>query len=216
MFNVNASSSFFFINWLRKNLGATINQGFVSKGSLFLFVEPFWLLFILNFLSLQTNCQFRVLSDLCVVDIPQRISRFEIIYQLVSLRYSRYLCVRTSVKSFGVVPSVVCLFQAAGWYEREAFDLFGVLFSGHPDLRRLLTDYGFDGHPLRKDFPLSGFCDLRYDISKKQIITEPLEFSQSFRYFIFTNAKQLTNPAISIFYKNLLCTAGLSKLTFLF
>lgn len=213
MLNVKVSSLFLFIRWLSHALGNVLEQVSVSRGSPVLWVHFFWLPLVLNFLCLHTNCQFRLLSDLCVVDTPQRASRFEVVYQLVSLRFSRRIALKFQVGCSGVVPSSTFLFKAANWYEREAFDLFGVLFSGHPDLRRLLTDYGFDGHPLRKDFPLSGFSELRYDSSKKQIISEPLEFSQYFRTFIFINAKQRTSPAFFTYEKaSFLCSVGQSRL----
>ncbi|PUU75375.1 hypothetical protein B9Z19DRAFT_994989 [Tuber borchii] len=122
-------------------------------------------------------------SDITAVDYPTRSNRFEVVYNLLSIRHNSRIRVKTYADEASPVPSITGLYDGANWYEREVYDLFGVLFVGHPDLRRIMTDYGFDGHPLRKDFPLTGYTELRYDEEKKRIVVEPLEMTQAFRNF---------------------------------
>ena len=130
---------------------------------------------------------FKVLVDITAVDYPARRERFEIVYNLLSLKHNRRVRVKTTAGEETPVPSVVSVFSVAGWYEREVWDLFGVLFAGNPDLRRLLTDYGFDGHPLRKDFPLTGYVEVRYDEEQKRVVYEPVKLKQEFRNFDFVS-----------------------------
>jgi NADH dehydrogenase (ubiquinone) Fe-S protein 3 len=117
------------------------------------------------------------------VDYPTRAQRFEVVYNLLSVRHNARVRVKTYADEASAVPSATRLFEGANWYEREVYDLFGVFFAGHPDLRRIMTDYGFDGHPLRKDFPMTGYTEVRYDEEKKRIVVEPLEMTQAFRDF---------------------------------
>jgi len=124
----------------------------------------------------------------CGVDYPTRPNRFEVVYHLLSHRYNSRIRVKTYCDEVTPVPSITPLFPAANWFEREAYDMFGIYFSGHPDLRRILTDYGFEGYPLRKDFPLSGYVEVRYDEEKKRIVAEPLELAQQFRNFDYGSA----------------------------
>jgi NADH-quinone oxidoreductase subunit C len=128
---------------------------------------------------------FKQLVDLCGVDWPDRPERFEVVYNLLSLRHNRRIRVILTTDAATPVPSVVGVFSAAGWYEREVWDLYGVLFAGNPDLRRILTDYGFEGHPLRKDFPLTGHVEVRYDDALKRVVYEPVKLTQAFRDFDF-------------------------------
>lgn len=123
------------------------------------------------------------MSTVTAADFPTREHRFEIVYNLLSVRHNSRIRVKTYADENSPVPSVCDLFAGANWYEREVYDLYGVFFVGHPDLRRIMTDYGFEGHPLRKDFPLTGYTELRYDEEKKRIVTEPLELTQAFRNF---------------------------------
>lgn len=123
------------------------------------------------------------MSDITAIDFPSRDQRFEIVYNLLSVRHNSRIRVKTYADEASPVPSITSLYDGANWYEREVYDLFGVFFIGHPDLRRIMTDYGFDGHPLRKDFPLTGYTELRYDEEKKRIVVEPLELTQAFRNF---------------------------------
>ncbi|MGO9545131.1 MAG: NADH-quinone oxidoreductase subunit C [Rhodomicrobium sp.] len=129
--------------------------------------------------------RFKILIDICGADYPDRPERFEVVYHFLSVHNNLRVRVKTTADSDSPVPSIVGLFPAANWYEREAFDLYGILFEGHPDLRRILTDYGFKGHPLRKDFPLTGFVELRYDEEQKRVAYEPVKLPQEFRSFDF-------------------------------
>ena len=138
---------------------------------------------VLKFLRDDAHCNFRILVDICGVDYPGRKKRLEVVYHMLSMTRNLRVRVRLCVGSDEFVPSVVELFPSAMWYERETYDLFGVVFAGNNDLRRILTDYGFDGHPLRKDFPLSGFNEVRYDDEQKRVIYEPVQLAQEFRSF---------------------------------
>jgi NADH-quinone oxidoreductase subunit C len=140
---------------------------------------------VLTFLRDDSNCLFKQLIDICGVDYPERDPRFEVVYNLLSMRHNQRIRVKVRCGEDDVVPSVTGVFSAATWYEREAWDFFGILFSGNPDLRRLLTDYGFEGHPLRKDFPLTGFVEVRYDEAQKRVVYEPVALTQGFRSFDF-------------------------------
>ena len=133
------------------------------------------LLKVLNFLKDDKDFQFKQLIDICGVDYPNRLDRFEIVYHLLSVSLNQRIRVKLSVNDGDTVPSIVSIFDAANWYEREVWDLYGVIFTDHPDLRRILTDYGFIGHPFRKDFPLIGNTQIRYDPTLKKIIYEPVD-----------------------------------------
>lgn len=140
------------------------------------------LLSILSFLRNSSLTQYKILTAISVVDYPERSNRFEIVYELLSLFNSRFrLKIYTNEKIN--IPSITNLYPCANWWEREAWDLFGIFFENHPDFRRILTDYGFHGHPLRKDFPLSGYVDFRYDENAKRIVIENLKLDQTFRIF---------------------------------
>ena len=143
------------------------------------------LLKVLNFLKDDKVFQFKQLIDICGVDYPNRIDRFEIVYHLLSVSLNQRIRLKLSVNDGDTVPSIVSIFDAANWYEREVWDLYGVIFTDHPDLRRILTDYGFEGHPLRKDFPLSGFVQVKYDDSEKKVVNEKVNLVQDFRDFDF-------------------------------
>jgi NADH-quinone oxidoreductase subunit C len=140
---------------------------------------------VLTFLRDDPRCQFKLLSDLCGVDYPDRPERFEVVYNLLSLKLNQRIRVKVTTDEETSVASVTGVFRAAGWFEREAWDLFGIYFADHPDLRRLLTDYGFEGHPLRKDFPLTGYVEVRYDVDQKRVVYEPVKLTQEFRSFDF-------------------------------
>ncbi len=131
------------------------------------------------------RCRFEVLLDICGVDYPARPERFEVVYHLLSPRKNLRLRLKVATDERSAVPSVVEVFPAANWYEREAYDMYGIMFSGHPDLRRILTDYGFEGYPLRKDFPLTGYVEVRYDDEQKRVVYEPVRLNQEFRSFDF-------------------------------
>ncbi len=140
---------------------------------------------VLTFLRDDANCGFRVLVDICGVDWPERETRFDVVYNLLSLTHNQRIRVKVQTDERHPLPSVAGVFRSAGWYEREAWDMYGIMFSGHSDLRRLLTDYGFEGHPLRKDFPLTGHVELRYDDEEKRVVYEPVSLTQEFRTFDF-------------------------------
>jgi len=140
---------------------------------------------VLSFLRDNPACRFTLLIDITAVDWPQREKRFDVVYHLLSLTENRRIRVKLQVEENVSVPSVVELFPAAGWPERETFDMYGITFAQHPDLRRLLTDYGFSGYPLRKDFPLTGYVELRYDEEQKRVVYQPVELVQEFRDFDF-------------------------------
>jgi NADH-quinone oxidoreductase subunit C len=135
----------------------------------------------------DSRCLFVQLIDLCGVDYPERAERFEVVYHLLSLRHNQRLRVKVTTDEETPVPSVVSVYSAAGWFEREAWDMYGILFAGNPDLRRILTDYGFEGHPLRKDFPLTGHVELRYDAALQRVVYEPVKLQQDFRNFDYTS-----------------------------
>ena len=141
------------------------------------------LLDVLAFLRDDANCRFKCLADLCGVDYPERPERFEVVYNLLSHRHNLRIRIKTSTDEDTPVPSVSGLFSSAVWFEREAWDLYGIFFSDHPDLRRLLTDYGFEGYPMRKDFPLTGYVEVRYDDEQKRVVYEPVSLTQEFRSF---------------------------------
>ncbi|VEN60408.1 unnamed protein product [Callosobruchus maculatus] len=138
---------------------------------------------VMQFLKDHHNCQFESLIDLTGADVPTRLYRFEIAYNLLSLRYNTRMRVKTYTDELTPLDSICDVYKSANWMEREVWDLFGVFFANHPDLRRIMTDYGFQGHPLRKDFPMSGYVELRYDDEKKRVVCEPVEFAQEFRKF---------------------------------
>ena len=176
-----------------KELGDTIAQALpdevqgveVARGELSLLARREGIAKVLAFLRDDGACQFQALMDICGADYPERPERFEVVYHLLSLKLNQRVRVRLRTDEEKPVPSVVDVFSTAGWFERETWDMYGVAFSGHPDLRRLLTDYGFEGHPLRKDFPLSGHVELRYDGERKRVVYEPVNLPQEFRSFDF-------------------------------
>ena len=142
---------------------------------------------VLTFLRDDPACLFKMLVDLTAVDYPERPERFEVVYNLLSLRHNRRVRLKIAVEDGSSVPSIAGILGAASWYEREVWDMFGIPFSGHPDIRRILTDYGFEGHPLRKDFPLTGYVEVRYDDEQKRVVYEPVKLAQEFRSFDFVS-----------------------------
>jgi len=171
---------------IRSMVPRLVTSGVVVKGEPVLYTEPQNVPPLMEFLRDHTGTRCKQLTTMTAQDVPTREKRFEVMYQLLSVDHSSRVRVKTQVgghEGDDGVPSVVPLFSSANWFEREIWDMYGVFFEGHPDLRRLLTDYGFQGHPLRKDFPLSGFVEVRYDPSKKRVVTEPLELTQEFRQF---------------------------------
>ncbi|CAH1107535.1 unnamed protein product [Psylliodes chrysocephalus] len=154
-----------------------------STDELDIMVVPDGICCVMQFLKDHHNSQFESLLDITAIDVPNRIYRFEIIYIMLSYRFNSRIKVKTYADELTAVDSVSGIYNSANWPEREVYDLYGVLFANHPDLRRIITDYGFQGNPLRKDFPLSGYVELRYDDEKKRVVCEPVEFAQEFRHF---------------------------------
>ncbi|ELU08029.1 hypothetical protein CAPTEDRAFT_149318 [Capitella teleta] len=150
-------------------------------------IHPDGLVPVITFLKDHTNAEFTNLADMCAVDVPSKPCRFELVYNFRSLRFNAMIRVRTYTDELTPVPSIYDIHRAADWYEREVWDMFGVFFTGHPDLRRILTDYGFEGHPFRKDFPLCGYVEVRYDDEVQRVVVEPIEMAQEFRKFDYNS-----------------------------
>ena len=157
----------------------------VDVGELTLDVRADQIVSVLTFLRDDPRCKFTTLIDLCGADYPQRSKRFDVVYHLLSMHLNQRVRVKVQTDEEPPVPSILGVWPCADWFEREAFDMYGILFSGHPDLRRILTDYGFQGFPLRKEFPLSGHVEVRYDAEQKRVIYEPVKLNQAFRNFDF-------------------------------
>jgi NADH-quinone oxidoreductase subunit C len=157
----------------------------ILHGQLVLRAERRSILRVMEFLRDDPRCLFTIMIDLCGVDYPDRVERFEVVYHLLSLKLNHRIRIKVATDEETPVPSITGLYSAAGWFEREAWDLFGIYFADNPDLRRLLTDYGFEGHPLRKDFPLTGYVEVRYDEDQKRVVYEPVKLKQEFRTFDF-------------------------------
>ena len=159
----------------------------ISKKELSINIPFNKLIPIIFFLKNHTNCQYKVLSDLCVVDYVNKKERFDVIYNLLSVRFNSRIRIKVSITELQPIDSITNIYKAASWWEREAWDMFGIFFINHPDLRRILTDYGFEGHPLRKDFPLSGFLEVYYNELKKRVVYEPINLAQQYRLFEFNS-----------------------------
>ena len=166
-------------------LAGSVTGHQVGHGELTLAAAAKDILKVATFLRDDERCQFWSLIDVTAVDWPGRERRFDVIYHLLSPKQNLRIRVKIEVDERTPVPSIIGIFPAANWFERETYDLYGVLFSGHPDMRRILTDYGFEGHPLRKDFPLTGFVEVRYDDEQKRVVYEPVRLTQEFRNFDF-------------------------------
>lgn len=171
--------------YLTEKLTGRIGEAVFAYGELTVAVEPGNLIEVVTFLRDDARCQFISIIDVCGADYPSRIRRFDVVYHLLSPKQNVRIRLKVQADEETMVPSLTGVFPGADWFERETYDLYGVLFSGHPDLRRILTDYGFEGHPLRKDFPLTGFVEVRYDDEAKRVIYEPVELKQEFRNFDF-------------------------------
>ena len=166
-------------------LGASAQGHAIAFDELTVDVDRDKIVEVLTFLRDDPKCRFEVLIDICGVDWPARDARFDVVYHLLSPRLNQRLRLKLKTDEQTPVPSAIPVFPAADWFEREAYDMYGILFTGHPDLRRLLTDYGFQGHPLRKDFPLTGYVEVRYDDAQKRVVYEPVALTQEFRTFDF-------------------------------
>lgn len=168
-----------------QDLSNEVGGYFVAAGELTIEASAPHVVKVLRFLRDDSRCEFFCFIDLCGADYPGREKRFDVVYHLLSPTQNQRIRVKVQTDETTAVPSAIEVFPCADWYERETYDLYGILFSDHPDMRRLLTDYGFDGHPLRKDFPLTGFVEVRYDDEHKRVVYEPVELRQEFRSFDF-------------------------------
>jgi NADH dehydrogenase (ubiquinone) Fe-S protein 3 len=167
---------------------ARIHKGHtIYGGEMVLDVEPQNTVPVLRFLQKHTNAQFKGFVDATAVDFPERKDRFRVVYSLLSTKYNARIRVQTHVDEVTPIESATKLYRGADWFEREVWDMYGVFFHSHPDLRRILTDYGFEGHPQRKDFPLSGYVEVRYDDTEKRVVTEPVEIAQEYRSFDYSS-----------------------------
>ena len=168
---------------IEASLGAAVTGMKLAYGELTIGAKAGDIVSVLTFLRDDPRCGFSCFIDICGADYPERAKRFDVVYHLLAPYKNQRIRVKVEADEDTPVPSVIDVFPAANWFEREAFDLYGVLFSGHPDLRRILTDYGFAGHPLRKDFPLTGYVEVRYDDEAKRVVYEPVKLTQEFRNF---------------------------------
>ena len=171
--------------YIETNLGDSLLSIEWEKDELVLRTQRQTLITVMAFLKDDSKCLFKTLVDLCGVDYPEDEDRLEVVYNLLSLKRNMRIRVKVRTDTASAVPSLSNLFLSAEWNEREAWDMYGIFFSDHPDLRRLLTDYGFEGHPLRKDFPLTGYVEVRYDDEQKRVVYDPVKLTQEFRTFDF-------------------------------
>ena len=170
---------------INSSLTTSIKKSEVKFNQLFIEVNFQDIISTILFLKTNEKCRFKQLIDITAVDYPHKDKRFKVVYLLLSHENNLRIIINTIIKESETLPSIVKIFASANWMEREVFDMYGILFSDHPDLRRILTDYGFTGHPLRKDFPLTGHTEVRYDEQKKKVITESVKLDQEYRDFDF-------------------------------
>jgi NADH-quinone oxidoreductase subunit C len=170
---------------IASSLGAAVVDRAIAFDELTVVARREEIVQVVTFLRDDPQCRFVCFIDICGADYPAREERFDVVYHFLAPHHNRRIRVKVMTDEATPVPSLVSLFPAANWYEREAYDLYGILFSGHPDLRRILTDYGFEGHPLRKDFPMTGYVEVRYDDGQGRVVYEPVKLSQEFRNFDF-------------------------------
>jgi NADH/F420H2 dehydrogenase subunit C len=181
-------SCFKLMNYILSLFPYYLNETVIVKydeDSLVFVVKKENLILLLNFLKNHYWLKFKTLISITAIDFPERYERFELNYFLLSHKLNKRIVIRVSTDDIRPIPSITSIYKSANWYEREVWDLFGVFFSRHPDLRRILTDYGFEGFPFRKDFPQTGYVEVRYDDQKKYVLYEPIEFTQEFRYYDF-------------------------------
>ena len=172
-------------DYIQEKLEDHVTSCGFSGNELVLYTNAQSIVQVLQFLRDNKECQYHILVDITAVDYPDKAERFEVVYNLLSVRQNNRARVKFTVEEDVIVPSVTGVFSTAGWLEREVWDMYGIPFAGNPDLRRILTDYGFEGHPQRKDFPLTGYVELRYDEEKKRVVYEPVQLTQDFRRFDF-------------------------------
>ena len=172
-------------DFLLSNYSEDIVSSTIEHDHLSMFIVLSSIEKITSILKLNNICKFRTLIDITAVDYPAEEMRFTLVYHYLSMQQNIRIRIKSSIKEGQIVPSITKLFPAANWFEREVFDMYGILFSNHPDMRRILTDYGFQGHPLRKDFPTTGYLELRYDQERKKVVYEPVKLTQEYRRFDF-------------------------------
>ncbi len=172
-------------DYIASSLGETVEARAIAFNELTIVARREDIVRVVTFLRDDPQCRFVCFIDICGADYPAREKRFDVVYHFLAPHHNRRIRVKVETDEVTPVPSLIGVFPAANWFEREAYDLYGILFSGHPDLRRLLTDYGFEGHPLRKDFPLTGYVEVRYDDGEGRVVYEPVKLSQEFRNFDF-------------------------------
>jgi NADH-quinone oxidoreductase subunit C len=177
-------------------MGGTVESYVVAFGELTLVAKADQIVPLMTFLRDNPRCQFTTLVDLCGADYPERVQRFDVVYHLLSMRKNQRIRVKIALDEATPAQSAIGVFPAAAWYEREAFDMYGILFAGNPDLRRLLTDYGFQGFPLRKDFPLTGHVEVRYDPDQARVVYEPVRLPQAYRNFDFLSPWEGMNEVL--------------------
>ena len=168
---------------INSELTTKINKTEIKHNQIYIEIDKDDLVDTVLFIKTNNDTKFRQLIDITVVDFPERTQRFKVVYLFLSHEFNQRLILSYSITENEVIPSLTSIFPAANWMEREVFDMYGVNFKGHPDLRRILTDYGFEGHPLRKDFPLTGHTEVRYSEDKKKVINEPVKLEQNYRNF---------------------------------
>lgn len=171
--------------YLKAKLGNTVLKSDISYQQLTVTVRRESIRSVISFLRDDAACNFKQVVDITAVDYPERDERFEVVYHMLSLHHNLRIRIKLNTSETTPVDSIVDLFSTANWFEREVWDMYGIYFKDHPDLRRILTDYGFNGHPLRKDFPLTGYVELRYDEEQKRVVYEPVKLTQQFRKFDF-------------------------------
>jgi NADH-quinone oxidoreductase subunit C len=169
-------------------------RAYVEYGELNILVDAARIVETLTYLRDDEGCLFKSFIDITAVDYPAREKRFDVVYHLLSPRHNKRIRIKAAVAEDETVPSAIPAFPASDWFEREIWDMFGIPFSGHPDLRRILTDYGFEGHPLRKDFPMTGFVEVRYDDALKRVVNEPVRLTQEYRSFDFLSPWEGDTP----------------------
>ena len=170
---------------IEAQLTDAVNAASIENGELTIDARRAEIMTVISFLRDDPICKFSSLIDICGVDYPSRERRFDVVYHMLSMAHNTRIRIKVKTDETVPVQSITSLFPNANWYEREAFDMYGILFDEHPDLRRILTDYGFEGYPLRKDFPLSGFVEVRYDEERKSVVYEPVNLPQEYRSFDF-------------------------------
>ena len=173
------------LTFVESQMEGVVVQSQIINNELSIIIHPESILKCVEFLAVDNKCQFSTLIDITAVDYPTKTARFVVVYHFLSMAQNQRIRVTVDISEGDLVPSIVTIHPSANWFEREVFDMYGIFFSGHPDLRRLLTDYGFTGHPLRKDFPTTGYLEVRYDEVKKQVVYEPTKLTQEYRQFDF-------------------------------